>query len=58
MVQPHQAHNHRKILYIMGKIDFRFDDENDMSYKYILTVIWTWMSWFNTYNTYKNNTYK
>ena len=29
---------------------FRFDDDNDMSYKYILSITWTEMGQLNTYN--------
>ena len=30
---------------------FRFDDDNNMSYKYILSITWTEMGQLNTYNS-------
>ena len=29
---------------------FRSEDDNKMNYKYILSITWTWMGQFNTYN--------
>ena len=29
---------------------FRFDDDNNMSYKYIISITWTEMGQLNTYN--------
>ena len=49
MVQPPQAHNDEKYD-SNGEVDFRFDDGNKMSYKNSLSITWSWMGQFNTYN--------
>ena len=49
MVQPLQAHNDGKYD-SNGEVDFPFDDGNKMSYKNILSITWSWMGQFNTYN--------
>ena len=34
---------------------FRFDDDNNMSYEYILSITWTEMGQLNTYNPIYSN---
>ena len=42
MEQTSQAHNHGKNMKTMGKVNiFRFDDGNNMSYRYILSITYT-----------------
>ena len=38
-VQPPQAHSHEKY---ENNWYFRFENDNTMSYKYILSITWTW----------------
>ena len=49
-VQPTQAHKHGKYDNNGKVLYFRFDDENKMNYKYILTITKTLMGRFNIYN--------
>ena len=44
-----QADNPRKI-WQLKIVFFRFDDDNTMSYNYILSVTYTWTSRLNAYN--------
>ena len=42
--------------YTRTKYFLRFDDDNNMSYRYILSITWTEMGQLNTYNPiYCNN---
>ena len=48
--QSSQAHNHGKYDN-NGKVGHsRLDDDNNMSYRYILSITYTEMSQLNTYN--------
>ena len=50
MQQTSQTHNHGKT-HDNGKAGyFRFDDDNNMSYRYILSITYTEMGQLNTYN--------
>ena len=49
MQQTSQAHNQGKNNNEKGGY-FRFDDENNMSYRYILSITYTEMDQFNTCN--------
>ena len=54
MVQPPQAHNHDK--YDNNEEDryFRFDDDDKMTNKYVLSITEMWMGQFDTYNPTEN----
>ena len=50
MKQTSQTHDHEKYDNNGKGWYFRFDDDNNMSYKYILSMTWTEMGQLNTYN--------
>ena len=50
MKQWSQTHNHGKYENIGKDGYFRFDDDNIMSYRYILSITFTKMGQLNTYN--------
>ena len=51
MVQPPQTHNHGKYDNYRKGCYFLLDDDDDKTnYRYILSITWTEMGQFNTYN--------
>ena len=48
--QTSQAHNHEKYNNNGKGGYFRFDDDNNMSYRYILSITYTEMGQLNTYS--------
>ena len=49
MVQPPQAHNHRKYDNNGKSLYFRFDDDDTMSYNYIIEITYTWIGHINKF---------
>ena len=49
MQQTSQTHDHGKNDNYGKSWYFRFDDDNNMSYKYILSITWIEMGQLNTY---------
>ena len=50
MQQTSQTHDHGKNDNYGKSWYFRFDDDNNMSYRYILSITWIEMGQLNTYN--------
>ena len=48
--KTYQAHNHGKYSNNGKGGYFRFDDDNNMSYRYILSITYTEMGQLNSYN--------
>ena len=50
MVQPPQAHNHGTIWQQYEWLILPIHDDNKMSYNYIISITYIWMSLFNPHN--------